>query len=47
MINDTDEKDEEFIQDTYAYGSFLLSKHIQDKIGKKMNKGNVYINIPK
>jgi hypothetical protein len=36
MINDTYEKDEEFIQETYTYGSFLLSKHIQEKIGKKL-----------
>jgi hypothetical protein len=47
MINDTEEKDEEFIRETYTYGSFLLSKHIQDRIGKKLNKGNVYMNIPK
>jgi hypothetical protein len=35
MINDTNEEDEEFIQDAYTYGSFLLSKRIQDRIGKK------------
>jgi hypothetical protein len=39
MINDTNEEDEEFIQDAYTYGSFLLSIHMQDKIGKKLNKG--------
>jgi hypothetical protein len=38
MINDTEEKDEEFIQETYTYVIFLLSKHIQEKIGKKLNK---------
>jgi hypothetical protein len=32
MINDTEEKDEEFIEEAYTYESFLLSKHIQDKI---------------
>jgi hypothetical protein len=47
MINDTEEKDEEFIQDTHTYGSFLLSKRIQDNIGKKLNKGNEYRNIMK
>jgi hypothetical protein len=46
MINDTDEKDEEYIRETYTYGSFLLLKHIQDKIGEKLNKGNVYRRIP-
>jgi hypothetical protein len=39
MINDTGEKDEEFIQETYTYGTFLLSKHIQEKIGKKLSMG--------
>jgi hypothetical protein len=47
MINDTNEENEEFIQEAYTYGSFLLSKHIQDKIGKKLTKGNVYRRIPK
>jgi hypothetical protein len=47
MINDTEEKDEEFIQETYTCGSFLLSKHIQEKIGKKLKHCNVYRNIPK
>jgi hypothetical protein len=47
MINDTEEKYEEFIQETYMYGSFLLSKHIQEKIGKKLRNGNVHRNIPK
>jgi hypothetical protein len=46
MINDTDEKDEESIQEAYTYESFLLLKHIQDKIGGKLNKGNVYRRIP-
>jgi hypothetical protein len=46
MINNTEEKNEEFIQETYTYGAFLLAKHIQDKIGEKLNKGNVYRNIP-
>jgi hypothetical protein len=41
MINDTEEKEEEFIQEAYTYGTFLLSKHIQEKIGKKLNKENV------
>jgi hypothetical protein len=46
MINDTNEEDEEFIQEAYTYGSFLLSKHIQDKIWKKLTKGKVYRRIP-
>jgi hypothetical protein len=33
MINDTQEKDEELIQEANSYGSFLFSRHIQDKIG--------------
>jgi hypothetical protein len=40
-INDTEEKDEEFIQEIYTYGSFLLSKHIQEKRGKKLRNGNL------
>jgi hypothetical protein len=40
MIKDTDEKDEEFLQEAYTYPSFLMSRHIKDKIGKKINKGN-------
>jgi hypothetical protein len=32
MINDTNEEDEDYIQEAYSYGSFLLTKHIQDKI---------------
>jgi hypothetical protein len=47
IIHNTDEKDEEFIQETYTYGPFLVSKHIQEKIGKKLKNGNVYKNIPK
>jgi hypothetical protein len=47
MINGTEEKDEEFIQEMYTYGIFLLSKHIQENIGKKLGNGNVYRNIPK
>jgi hypothetical protein len=47
MINDTEEKDEKFIQETYTYVSFLLSKHIQEKIGKKLRNDNVYRNISK
>jgi hypothetical protein len=47
MINDTNEEDEDFIQEVYTYGSFLLRKHIQDKIGKKLSKGNVFRKIPK
>jgi hypothetical protein len=47
MINDTEENDEEFMQETYIYGSFLLTKHIQEKIGKKLRNDNVYRNIPK
>jgi hypothetical protein len=47
MINGTNEEDEEFIQEAYTYGSFRLSKHIQDKIEKKLNKGNVFRRIPK
>jgi hypothetical protein len=39
MINDTEEKDEEFIQETYTYGSFLLTKHIQEKISWR-GRGN-------
>jgi hypothetical protein len=46
MINDTEEKDEEFIQETYTYGSFLLFKHIQEKIGG-ISKENIYRNIAK
>jgi hypothetical protein len=47
MINDTNEEDEEFIQEAHTYGSFLLSKRIQDKIGKKISKGNMFRRIPK
>jgi hypothetical protein len=47
MINDTNEEDEEYIQEAYTYGSFLLAKHIKDKIGKKLPKGNVFRKIPK
>jgi hypothetical protein len=32
MINDTEEKDEEFNQEAYTYTSFLMSRHIQEKI---------------
>jgi hypothetical protein len=46
MINDSKEKDEKFIQKP-TYDSFLLSKRIQEKIGKKLSEGNVYRNIPK
>jgi hypothetical protein len=46
MIDDT-EKNEEFIQETYTYGAFLLIKRIQKKMGKKLRNGNVYRNIPK
>jgi uncharacterized protein Veg len=31
MINDTEEKDEEFIQEAYTYASFLMSRHLQGK----------------
>jgi hypothetical protein len=47
MLNDTNEEDEEYKQDAYAYVTFLLTKHIQDKVGKKIPKGNVYRRIPK
>jgi hypothetical protein len=47
MINDTEEKDEEFIQEAYTYASFLMSKLIQEKIGKKINKGNVFRKMQK
>jgi hypothetical protein len=47
MIKDTEEKDEEFIQEPYTNDSFLLSKQIREKIGKKLRNGNVYRNNPK
>jgi hypothetical protein len=47
MLNDTNEEDEEYIQEAYTYVTFLLTKHIQDKIGKKIPKGNVFRKIPK
>jgi hypothetical protein len=47
IINDTEEKVEEFIQETYTYGSFLLTKYIQEKIRKKLRNDNVYRNITK
>jgi hypothetical protein len=47
MINDTNEEDEEYIKEAYTYGSFLLTKHIQEKIGKKLPKGNIFRKIPK
>jgi hypothetical protein len=47
MLNDTNEEDTEYIQEAYTYVTFLLSKHIQDRIGKKIPKGNVYRRVPK
>jgi hypothetical protein len=47
MLNDTNEEDKEYIQEAYTYVTFLFTKHIQDKIGKKIPKGNVYRKIPK
>jgi hypothetical protein len=47
MINNTEEKDEEFIQKASTSASFLISRHIQEKIGKKINKGNEYMKISK
>jgi hypothetical protein len=47
MLNDTNEEDEEYKQEAYTYVTFLLTKHIQEKIGKKIPKGNVYRKIPK
>jgi hypothetical protein len=38
---------ENVLQEAYTYGSFLLRKHIQDKFGKKLSKGNVFRRIPK
>jgi hypothetical protein len=47
MINDTNEEDEEYIQEAYTYSSFLLAKHIQDKIGKKFQKETYSEKYPK
>jgi hypothetical protein len=47
MINDTEEREEDFIQEAYTYATFLLSIHIQEKIGKEIKKGNTYRPIPK
>jgi hypothetical protein len=40
MINDTEEKDFLFIQEEYTFLTFLLAKHIQDKIGKETYTGH-------